>query len=679
MIRKRPSESFPLISIGPSQWRVRALALLFSLLVNWCFQAGSSSSQDCSWSFAGCTNTTPSFPEESRPCSCDEANSTFGNGSSCLRRINSTWSVWGAWSLWSPPCSVGQIGVNQTRKRNRDCSPCSDCQGDNEERAKERTNCCPVHGSWGEWSKWSQNAACGNVTRSRVRQCEDQGCGGNPCFGDFVETNTTYLCCPKDGSWSEWTFGPWSGTCGSIQRFNKRTCVGAECGGSNNCEGDRLSEDVDTLCCPVDGGWGNFSFGNWSEGCGNVSRTVNRTCTYPLPNICGKPCDGNNSFREAKTVLCPVPSPNATSTPTPPLTGSLSLSSIPTKALNATESGVPLNAGIVSAIVVVPVIFFACFYIFAICLSIRNQSNSKKGEQPSSPNIKRRARATSIRQTFRNMFPPLSMPRQQQPRENFNVIYAETNRPDIARPLGEPNGGTIELNTYFTSGVQRMSTPHQASSSDLHAGLVVTPPNSRLIMETSPYYQRVGAERESLKVDGDGDLQGTVYETLSKYDLQLRRKMLLEKEDNDSDLGQSGYGVNRQPRPSLADSESPLLTGGTPKDVSVYGRKGGTVVANPLYNHSSVSEEPDRARQSMSLPPHLRPADHWESRLRDESGYDSKVGSLQSTQPSYEDMHRPSDSPRGESGKVGSLQPTRSGYEDMQRPSDSHIAKMQKY
>lgn len=293
----------------------------------------------------------------------------------------SEWSnvMWGEWSSWMPNiCGVSQFR-NRTGIRTRDCivptcsPPSSTCEGDMEEiifQLENRTadyNCCPVDGGWSPWSNptpitswfpWAPSQCGFPQTRTRVmsqtRNCTnpEQSCGGLPCEGNsdtfIVETQERSAddnCCRVDGEWTVWSSSPWSNwsayepsVCGVEQNKTRtrswhRSCTNPEpaCNG-NPCDGETYFVEVDTYtrdansnCCPIDGGWSNWTIFPWSvwssyspKECGvdqirERVRISNRTCSNPVPECGGATCFGNDTIvdiqtetRSATENCCPV-------------------------------------------------------------------------------------------------------------------------------------------------------------------------------------------------------------------------------------------------------------------------------------------------------------------------------------------------------------------------------------
>lgn len=156
-------------------------------------------------------------------------------------------------------------------------------------------------------------------------------CRGLSC-GDYHDCSTESLSCDCNtrfnecsGScptcWSnDWSSGACGGSaggvaCGATQRIRTRTVMPSGC--TNNAECTGCDPSCDTTCgcvtgsncgpcgfdcCPVNGGWSDWS--GCSVACGGG--TQSRACTNPAPSCGGADCAGD-STQECNTQACPPP------------------------------------------------------------------------------------------------------------------------------------------------------------------------------------------------------------------------------------------------------------------------------------------------------------------------------------------------------------------------------------
>nr|CAB3253424.1 uncharacterized protein LOC100184430 [Phallusia mammillata] len=152
-------------------------------------------------------------------------------------------------------------------------------------------------GSWTTWSSWSGCAAatvCSAGTQVRTRQCTDGTAGQGGCQGVESESKSCSIC---TNSWSTW--GTWS-VCSSSDvpclvgsRTRSRTCANSlgAVQATTSCLGGSTAAIQTASCntglCPSFTGW---TVGACSVTCGGGTQTQSRTCTTTptttLPSQC---------------------------------------------------------------------------------------------------------------------------------------------------------------------------------------------------------------------------------------------------------------------------------------------------------------------------------------------------------------------------------------------------------
>ncbi|KAL3852082.1 hypothetical protein ACJMK2_015769 [Sinanodonta woodiana] len=281
-----------------------------------------------------CSSPSPQY--DGKTCI---GNSTESRATKCLTTIpcpiDGGWSVWNGWTsagLCSVTCGKGVI----TDTRNRTCNnpiPENDgrqCNGTSTECRQMFCNrtACPIDGSWTMWSSWVRGLCIDKCdgcmqSQSRNRSCTNPSPtnGGKQCNGSSNESQSVQcdstVCPPTDGVWSTWC--PWtfnsacSATCGggTMSKTRTRTCIGRQYGG-RECNGSVVEHEQDkcspSLCPLVHGGWSAWTAwtptGSWNVTCfgGTLTKTRTRTCTNPIPQKCGNPCNGSST--ESQTVEC---------------------------------------------------------------------------------------------------------------------------------------------------------------------------------------------------------------------------------------------------------------------------------------------------------------------------------------------------------------------------------------
>uniref|UniRef100_A0A3P9M5Z2 Hemicentin 1 n=1 Tax=Oryzias latipes TaxID=8090 RepID=A0A3P9M5Z2_ORYLA len=168
------------------------------------------------------------------------------------------------------------------------------------------------HGGYSEWSEWgSCSVSCGAGIQKRLRQCNNPlpANGGRHCAGSDTEKSSCQGNPCPDGNWSEWSvWEECSQTCGQGNRTRFRTCSNPlpQYGGKP-CEG----KAVEVIMCSVRpcpaGNWGSWlPWGPCSETCGRGMQSRIRLCNNPPPQFDGSQCEGTDTqSKMCLERLCP--------------------------------------------------------------------------------------------------------------------------------------------------------------------------------------------------------------------------------------------------------------------------------------------------------------------------------------------------------------------------------------
>ncbi|KAK3601730.1 hypothetical protein CHS0354_016092, partial [Potamilus streckersoni] len=276
-----------------------------------------------------CGNGTQSCTYQCRTTYCSLSNRV--QNQSCNTQICPTDGGWSAWSGWisNGTCNVTCGGGMQTQTRNRSCTnpipqnggrPCNGSSMQSQ-MVLCNTQACTIDGGWSAWSGWISNGTCnvtcggGMQTQTRNRSCTNPipQNGGRPCNGSSMQSQMV-LCntqaCTIDGGWSAWSGWISNGTCnvtcgGGMQtQTRNRSCTNPiPQNGGRPCNGSSMQSQMvlcNTQACTIDGGWsawsGWISNGTCNVTCGGgmQTQTRNRSCTNPIPQNGGRPCNGSS-------------------------------------------------------------------------------------------------------------------------------------------------------------------------------------------------------------------------------------------------------------------------------------------------------------------------------------------------------------------------------------------------
>ncbi len=160
------------------------------------------------------------------------------------------------------------------------------------------TNICGSAG--GVWQDACTGNCSGNPTSSESTTCSS---GSGICV---VGGNTSRSC--SNGAWSGWSACSPAGTSpvycnvdgdgdGWCAGYNQASCSACtvSCTAGDCNDGSYSASN----CCPVNGGWSDWS--TCSASCGGGTQT--RSCNNPTPNACGADCVGSSS-QSCNTQAC---------------------------------------------------------------------------------------------------------------------------------------------------------------------------------------------------------------------------------------------------------------------------------------------------------------------------------------------------------------------------------------
>eukprot|EP00047_Mylnosiga_fluctuans_P014541 m.39384 g.39384 ORF g.39384 m.39384 type:complete len:2683 (+) comp5560_c0_seq2:3-8051(+) len=196
--------------------------------------------------------------------------------------------TWGSWSIWSGTCQQTQLEY---------CSLPLGCKGGCEGGFHVNSRDLTQSGTWTGWSQWTQwTTTCGSGTRTSTRTCANQpaSCSSN-CPGSSTRSQSSDII-GAVANWAPWS--SWSASCG-INVIATRACI-QQCGATFGCTG--AGTRTATFCCPYDTTWSQWTAGLWSSTCGAATRTLTRTCQYPA-NACIQTCSGSSTSSESNCCV----------------------------------------------------------------------------------------------------------------------------------------------------------------------------------------------------------------------------------------------------------------------------------------------------------------------------------------------------------------------------------------
>ena len=253
--------------------------------------------------------------EQLKSCRVKEEETEADEEENAISPIDGAWSCWTDW----PDCSEHCGGGNQTRTRTcTNPAPAHGgvhCEGNSSEIQVCNSHACPINGGWTNWTEWTNcSSVCGGGIENRTRTCTNPvpAHGGAYCEGNSSEAQTcNSLACPVDGGWTNWTdWAECSASCGRGNQARTRTCTKpAPAHGGAQCEGISSETQIcNSHACPIDGGWTNWTeWTNCSADCGGGNQTRTRNCANPAPAHGGVHCEGNSSETQVcNSHACPI-------------------------------------------------------------------------------------------------------------------------------------------------------------------------------------------------------------------------------------------------------------------------------------------------------------------------------------------------------------------------------------
>ena len=217
--------------------------------------------------------------------------------------VDGGWTFWSEWTYCDAKCGKG---ISERVRKCANPEPMhggKPCIGPHIEIIDcDSGNPCEIDGHWTPWSQWSAcSDDCDSGTQVRYRTCSNPrpSINGKLCSGMPEETRecTSGRHCPVNGNWAFWS--DWShcdATCGKGFHTRFRLCMDPKpMYGGKVCFGDSQEKRVcdSGVPCAIPGNWSPWS--EWDEcsgKCGPGTETRYRSCTNPLPQFGGPPCEG---------------------------------------------------------------------------------------------------------------------------------------------------------------------------------------------------------------------------------------------------------------------------------------------------------------------------------------------------------------------------------------------------
>lgn len=99
------------------------------------------------------------------------------------------------------------------------------------------------------------------------------------------------------GGWTDWQWSQCSAQCGPGTQTATRTCTNPAPVLDGYCIGSSTTSQAcyGSQPCPVDGGWTDWSWSACSKQCGGGTQNGVRSCTNPVPQFGGQPCQGSST------------------------------------------------------------------------------------------------------------------------------------------------------------------------------------------------------------------------------------------------------------------------------------------------------------------------------------------------------------------------------------------------
>ena len=219
----------------------------------------------------------------------------------------------GAWSGYtygtcSKSCGTGTQSMTRACDSPAPFNGGADCAGSTTSSQNCNTHACAVDGTWSGWTYGTCSTSCGAGTRSRTRTCDGRRNGGADCHGS---TTSTAACdhgpCPVHCATS--AFSGWSTctkSCGTGSQSRSRSITASAASGGYVCPYLAETQNCNTATCAIDGTWSGYTaYNTCSQSCGTGTQSRTRTCDGQA--FGGKACVGSTTdTRNCNTHACPV-------------------------------------------------------------------------------------------------------------------------------------------------------------------------------------------------------------------------------------------------------------------------------------------------------------------------------------------------------------------------------------